>query len=353
MKIKVLFIIFCAFLSCKSSDSYKDYFRDLSVKCNVAIEFDLYIRTTKVSPEVFYIQNLRTFELYKFSEDVGDIFYINGLPLGEYKIGYWIADYSVNEISFKTFSYLDITFALTASGSYSLGKLFHQISANSMKVSPVKIDLKPSRINNQKYSYYAPVNNYKINDIEQSEIFKTVSYGVALYSDENTDAINQTLADSSNIEKNAINSYLKVVDKEYAANGLDAALNLIKGYSTLTQNINLSIKAADLFFKDGKLDIAHSEFVKLIAIDPNIPEYFGLLGEIEISKGNIEKSEEYLYKAVSLNTSNALTYNAYAKILIEKSELTLAQKLNERALALDPGNKDFLDTKITIEEKLR
>jgi len=222
-----------------------------------------------------------------------------------------------------------------------------------MKVSPVKIDLKPSRINSQKYSYYAPVENYKINDIEKSEIFKTVSYGVALYSNENTEVIYRTLADCADIEKNTINSYLKVIDKEYAANGLDAALNLIKGYSTLTRNINLAIKAAALYFEEGKPDIAHSEFVKLISIDPNIPEDYGLLGEIEISKGNIEKAEEYLYKAVSLNTSNALTYNAYAKILIEKSELTLAQKLNDRALALDPGNKDFLDTKIAIEEKLR
>ncbi|OQB66903.1 MAG: Tetratricopeptide repeat protein [Spirochaetes bacterium ADurb.Bin133] len=353
MRFRALFIIFCALLGCKSSDSYRDYFRDLSVKCSVALKFDLYIRTTKVSPEVFYIQNLRTFELYKFSEDVGDIFYIDGLPLGEYKICYWIADYSVNEISFKTFSYLDITFALSEPGSYSLGKLFHQISVNSMKVSPVKIDLKPSRINSQKYSYYAPVENYKINDIEKSEIFKTVSYGVALYSNENTEVIYRTLADCADIEKNTINSYLKVIDKEYAANGLDAALNLIKGYSTLTRNINLTIKAADLYFEEGKPDVAHSEFVKLIAIDPNIPEYYGLLGEIEISKGNIEKAEEYLYKAVSLNTSNALTYNAYAKILIDKSELTPAQKLNDRALALDPGNKDFLDTKIAIEEKLR
>jgi len=353
MKFRVLFIIFCAFLSCKTSDSFREYFRDLSVKCNIAIEFDLYIRTTKVSPEVFYIQNLRTFELYKFSEDVGDIFYINDLPCGEYKIGYWIADYSVNEISFKTFSYLDITLALTASGSYSLGKLFHQISANSMKVSPVKIDIKPSRINNQKYSYYAPVDNFKINDIEKSEIFKTVSYGVALYSDENIDALYQTLDDSADIEKNAINSYLEVIDKEYAVNGLDSALNLIKGYSTITQNINLAIKAAYLYFKSDKPDIASSEFVKLVAKDPNIPEYFGLLAKIEIYKGNIEKAEEYLYKAVSLNTSNAKTYNAYAKILIEKSELTLAEKLNDRALKLDPENKDFLETKIKIEEKLR
>lgn len=329
-----------------------DGFVDLSSKVNIVIELDIFLRTAKVKPDEFYIQNIRTYELYLLNHYNASIYYYDKLPAGVYRVGYWLAGYDIGDVKFKSFCYSDITINLNKSQDYSLGKYFYQAEINSLKINPIKMALTQKKFNDEKFKYYVPVEEISVNKIEDSEIYKECGYGEAYYTDDNFEKLRSTLLKSAKIEKEIMDSYYLVIDKNCRSYGPEQTLELIKGFFTLSKNINLLIKKSEVLYKAGLIEEAKKILDEIFIEDPNTPEYFGLKGIVEFKNNNFEKANDYFYRSVSLKAKWGIIYDYYAQLLIQKNNINLAKEISDYSMLIEVNNLNFLETNLKIYQKL-
>ncbi|HOJ63914.1 MAG TPA: hypothetical protein PLE45_05785 [Spirochaetota bacterium] len=350
--LKCVIIIFFLF-SCYTTIDISERLTKINENINIALKMTFYLRTSEIEVENLYIQNLRTFEIYKFIPAENKYFYINNIPAGQYRFGFFIATYKVNRIEFKILSYTNFIFNLSKSGNYFLGNFFYQYAVNSNKISPIKIEIKDIKNIKPDFENYILIDPIRSMAIEKTNIYKNCEYGNVYLINISNDNIEKELIDLITREKSIIEGYFKIIDREFNKNGIDKSLlDLILGYYVISGNINLLIKKALLYYNLNKIEDALKIFEDIKNIDPNVPEYYSILGEIEFNKENYEKAKLFLYRAMSNNTLIIKSYDLYAKILIKESDYKNAKIFSDYSLQKERDNIEYIKTNLEIHKKL-
>lgn len=354
MKRDHIFIIILFFLfSCYSEGDIYKRFTKINENVNISLRITFYIRTTEVEPEDIYIENLRTFETYKLIKGNEKYFYINNIPAGQYRLGFFIATYKVNKIEFKIFTYSNFIFNLSKPAKYFLGNFFYQYGVNSDKITPIKIEIKDIKNISSDFVNYSFIKSIDNQPIEKSHIYRILGYGKVYSINENNKNIELDIIDIIEKEKFIIDGYFKIIDREVSKNGInDKVIDLILGYYIITNNINLAIKKSLLYYNANKIDESLNTLEEIKDIDPNIPEYYSILGEIEFNKNEYERSKEFLYRAISNKTSITKSYDLYAKILIRENNYKEAKIFSDYSLQKEKDNIEYIKTNLEIHRKL-
>ncbi len=375
----IFFLAFLLFSCATTKHNIEKIFKPAYKSANIALKFFYTIRNqSDTIPELFYIQNLKTFEWYKMEYDSDNIFHIKNLPLGEYRVGFWTGIYKADKYMFRMFTYSYYTFELNKTGDYNLGHFKYKCNVDSSIVIPTYDSFEPMSINKKEYLSYKTIYVKKSQiDIKETAEYKEYGYGFSrdveyiataggtiiqeknLYgsfqSDPTTNksVINESMFNSMLLEKAAMREAIKEIYLTYSNSGLSEALNLITKYKKSSDdNINLLIVTSFLYYKENNLDYAKYIMDEVNKRDPNCGEYFSLLAILE-KDGDLEKTKEYLYRAISLKTSWTISYNQYADILLKENHIEYAEMLNDYAIEADSNNIDYLETglKIAVSQK--
>ncbi len=350
---KYILLIFIIFSSCYTNKNVIENLPKVNENINVALRITSYIRTTEFEPDSVYIENLRTFEIYKLIKGNDKYFYIENIPAGQYRVGFFICSYKVNRVEFKILFHSNMIYNLSKSGNYLLGSFFYQYAVVSDKVSPLKVEVKEIKKPLQEFYNYNLVNNISTIPIEKSHLYRISEYGRVYPISVENSSIEADILNTIKNEKEIINGYFKIIDREFSKNGLDnKVLDLILGYYIITNNINLIIKKALLYYSLNMIDESLKIFEEIIKIDPNIPEYYSVLGELEFKNENLEKSKIFLYRAISNNSAIVNSYDLYAKILIKENDYKNAKIFSNYSLQKEPNNIEYIKTNIEIYKKL-
>lgn len=345
----LIFILF----SCYTSQDQLEKLTKINENINIALKITVYIRNTEIDPDMIYIENLRTFKIYKLGKGNNKYFYINNIPAGQYRVGFFICSYKVNKVEFKTFFYSNNIYNISKSGSYLLGNHFYQYAVNSSKLSPIKLKIKEINSPLKEFSDYVSINSVKSTPIEKTHIYRNCEYGNIYPIHIENYNIEQDILNLVEKEKSIIQSYFKIIDREISQHGFDKkVLDLILGYYIITLNINILIKKALLYYKLNQIDQSLEILEELIKIDPNIPEYYSILGEIEFKNENFKNAKLFLYRAISNQSSIIDSYDLYANLLIKEGDYKDAKIFSDYSLQVDPNNLKYLKTNLEIYKKL-
>ncbi len=125
----------------------------------------------------------------------------------------------------------------------------------------------------------------------------------------------------------------------------DEALDLIREGFKKTNDLDFLFAGLAIFIEKKDLKRGAEYIEKVLKKLPENEELYLRIGDFYEKMGNFGKAERALKKAISINPSfgNALNYLAYSWAVREKN-LKKALTFARRALSIDPGNPDYLDT---------
>ncbi len=132
---------------------------------------------------------------------------------------------------------------------------------------------------------------------------------------------------------------------ERAGGRKGAAAVLERGCVAFPENARMKRRLAGLLADANRLDHAATVLKEAMALEPMMPDTYGLLGEIYLRMGRdcFDKAHEALAEARRLDPNNTLHMSRLGALLIETAEgdaakLDEAQKLLEDAVAADKKN---------------
>ncbi len=107
------------------------------------------------------------------------------------------------------------------------------------------------------------------------------------------------------------------------------------------------------YYKNGNLTKAIDELTKAVKLDPEVPDVHFHLATVYYDLDDVENAARHFRETLRLDPTNAFARNNLAYLFSEKGvELEEALRLVNEALALQPGNAAFIDTKGWIYFKL-
>lgn len=99
------------------------------------------------------------------------------------------------------------------------------------------------------------------------------------------------------------------------------------------------LRLGAIYESKGELDNAISEYKKALVREKDNPKALFFLGNVYLSKNNLNEAERYYDRAISLEPSWGLVYNNLAWVYIKRGEgLTKAEEVLYKAVSLDPVN---------------
>lgn len=352
----VMFSFFLLSNCLTDSNIIKNYFSPINQTAKIAVKFVYYLRTVHTTPDNFFIQNNKTLNIYKLDKSTEDVFFCNNLPLGQYRLGYWTATFTNNETPFRILSFLNFTYNISKPGKYNLGIYKVQHFVDSLIVKKPLVNYTLLNLPQKEYINYQQTPPQKNElKLDKTIFYKRLDgYGVALkLEDEGNKQAENVLLDNIGYLKYNMQMMLQAIDEEFSQKGLRSALNLLEVFNLDSPNINFLIKKAQLYQDNDNNKKGGEIFNRIKAIDPNCAEYYSYIGEKEYNSDNIEEARQILYKAISLNTSFASSYDLYAKILLNKNkDLDVALSLSNKSLEYYPNNIGYLKTNLDLNKKL-
>jgi tetratricopeptide (TPR) repeat protein len=122
----------------------------------------------------------------------------------------------------------------------------------------------------------------------------------------------------------------------------------LKAYNELERIIGFSEQIAlskqHLYRTTGKNKEAYAEIEKLIALNPEVAEYYGIMADMYKEDGNIPKALEYYDKVLLVDPSNGFVYFSLAT-------LHLQNKQTEKGI--ENARKGFSNPNVEIETKIQ
>lgn len=94
--------------------------------------------------------------------------------------------------------------------------------------------------------------------------------------------------------------------------------------------------------RKGELDEAESLAFKFIDVCPDDFEIWGLLGDLEMDRGNFEHARERYEYALKIHPSSSSTLSGLARLHYHRGDVESARELSLKALSADSGNSDAL-----------
>ncbi len=352
------FLLMCMLMtfSCKSTQNVLDDFTDLSVKVNVALQVKLVLRTEDIIPDHFYIQNTQTYKLYEMTRDSKNLFYYEGLPVGTYRVGYWLAEHNTGSPVFKCGGFADnfvtIAYNKDAPANVSLGIFYGHYAVSNLNVKCKKTSLRAAHLTLDNHGSFNAINEecYINKDIKDSVIFAKYGTGKAEYYDDDYVKLSTLIQQMASYESETVKAYLHIIDKEYRKKGIIGATDLINGFRANRNSEFLIVKLAQLYYSEGEYGKASEIITQMYNKNINFAEYYGLLALDAYKTNDFEKAATYFYKAVSLGSRWANVYDSFAKMLVKQNNIELADKLSNYALSIDGNNVGFLQTNLEIAE---
>ncbi|OHD16497.1 MAG: hypothetical protein A2Y34_15135 [Spirochaetes bacterium GWC1_27_15] len=377
-------IIIFYFTNCKTLDRIKQEFKPDYKVCDISFSFIYKLNGVEIAPDVIYIQNLKTFEIYKINQDVDNIYYYDKLPLGEYRFGLWISTFDINNSAFLAFGYTNYKIEIKEEGKYNFGKFIYscKVVSDSINKDSLSYGFSPYFTSIKKYYLYKDfdvneeydtldaISLYKNLELDKVRVFKAPFYTKEsntyilvkgeFYDINNAkdlrnkvfEKFNNTLIRATNLEKNAISSNLDKIRVEYKNNGKSQAFFLIDSYIANDNNLNYILEKARIYFKENDFVEAENIFEEIFKKNPNVGEYYSFIGEKYFLKNDIEKAKENLIKAIALTTNWASSYDILSKIYLDEKNTKLALLLSDYSLEIESNNIDFINNNLTINKIL-
>lgn len=100
------------------------------------------------------------------------------------------------------------------------------------------------------------------------------------------------------------------------------------------------ITRAQLLMQQNRHDEAVSMLVELLGTDPNNTTLLAMLSDVQLAKGNTEKSREFINQAIGLAPDNSYLFYLKARVDIEEEKYDNAEEALSTAISLDPGYAD-------------
>lgn len=122
----------------------------------------------------------------------------------------------------------------------------------------------------------------------------------------------------------------------------------LKAYSELEKamgyNEPIALAKQQLYRNAGKNKEAYAEIEKLIASNPGVPEYYGILADMYKEDENNTKALEYYNKVIEVDPSNGFVYFSLATLYFQKKEIEKGY---------DFAQKGFASPNVEIETKIQ
>jgi type IV pilus assembly protein PilF len=95
----------------------------------------------------------------------------------------------------------------------------------------------------------------------------------------------------------------------------------------------LNVQLGAAYLREGNYETALAKIGKALAIDPDYPAAYNILGLIYGRLGEHQKAEEQFKKALSLDPDDATSLNNYGQFLCQLDRFAEAQSMFQKALA--------------------
>ena len=109
-------------------------------------------------------------------------------------------------------------------------------------------------------------------------------------------------------------------------------------------NEQIALSRQNLYRSSGKNKEAYLEIEKLIKLNPEIPEYYGIMADMFKEDGNSKKALEYYNKVLEIDPSNGFVHFSLATFYIQNKEIEKGY---------DHASKGFANPDVEIETKIQ
>ncbi len=132
----------------------------------------------------------------------------------------------------------------------------------------------------------------------------------------------------------------------------EAEREAVRGLALAPDDLVLHVELARSFMGRERWDDADTVLQRLLALAPEFSAGFNLLCIVRTEQGRYAEAEKAVLEALRLEPQWASPYEVYGDLMMRTSHLEKAQKLYERARALNPEDPD-LPSKIALIETQR
>jgi protein O-mannosyl-transferase len=137
---------------------------------------------------------------------------------------------------------------------------------------------------------------------------------------------------------------------DYEAGDYDSAVAVNRKALTLfADKVHFHTNLGNALLAQGKTAEAEAAYRDALAIDPDHPETLSNLGAIQIMNQEFENARESLRHSLEGNANSAATYTNLAVVELRLGNREEAEKLNRRALTLDPSYRKAKDFQRYLE----
>ena len=119
-------------------------------------------------------------------------------------------------------------------------------------------------------------------------------------------------------------------------------------------NINLAVtrmSLASIHAAEGKVDMAISEYTKVLEFDPDLYLVYLNRGKLFWRKGEQERAKEDFSRAIKLEPNVAITYVCRGDIFFDQGDLSSAREDYRKALELAPANEEVIKRMEKLQKK--
>lgn len=128
-------------------------------------------------------------------------------------------------------------------------------------------------------------------------------------------------------------------------NRYEKVISTLLDYENCEQDVRVPHFIGIAKMQTNRYPEAEPFMIEALKLDPNNADILGSLGYIYHELNEVDKSDEFYKKALTLMPESALLNNNYAYTMAEQNrDLQKAKKMSEYSLSIEPDNASFLDT---------
>jgi tetratricopeptide (TPR) repeat protein len=119
-------------------------------------------------------------------------------------------------------------------------------------------------------------------------------------------------------------------------------------------NMNLAVtrmSLASIHAAEGKIDMAITEYSKVLEFDPDLYLVYLNRGKLFWRKGEQDKAKEDFSRAIKLEPNVAITYLFRGDIFYDEGDLSSAREDYRKALELAPANEQAIKRLEKLQKK--
>ncbi len=120
---------------------------------------------------------------------------------------------------------------------------------------------------------------------------------------------------------------------------MDGAQKLLEmGYRNNPGDYHFQLNLGRMYYRRGDFRKAESFLLQVRELEPNLPDAYILMGQIQLKQDRPKEAQESMRQAVQLNPYSAPTHAIYGAVLALNGDCTDADQQFQAALTLNPGD---------------